>query len=637
MEEYPLSLASLQVFIDGSFPKFDAEWKEATNNERRWRAKNFTESQEKEIRAQGRQPYSMAHAMLKLKRMVGLQQSQRTEYNILASQDPNDEIKAELAKLQVHAVERRSEFLNVESEIFESGMAIDIGVSKMDLDYSDIYPRVVVKKLDYKDFMWDRNSKEYDIDKDARWCCEIDKLYRKQINQKYKISENIIQSLPEGNINTFQGRDKFSYYVTESKSGNTDYDIITVFNFYVKEPRTVYYVLFPDTEGINGNSNVIESKHSTREAAEERLKELQLPYLLKGLPEEGEIQDKEVVGIDRYLFTYNAILEYEKTELEMFPYNIYFCFKFADWHISYMDILKDPQKFYDRLFMQIDYALGIDNKSTTQLNVNNLGDGEDTTTAVEKYEKGEVIIANSDRPVFTSIERKGANPQWMQIADSISRILDELSGGQPFNSKSNAGDSGKKVNALINQGSLVAKPPLDNLRRWKTAVGRNILWWIRHYEEAEDVIRVQGGALTPEMIQLLQENGIYEPSKLNDGSGFVSINKEGHELSYLKDSEFELEVSEEAMSDSERHAKLLIATEQERSDPTLTQIPEWKIYKIGLMDIPQSEKYKIIEGIKRQIKQVQQQQMQQDQIEAQKLNLEKANIINKAPQGTFAA
>ena len=493
--------------------------------------------------------------------------------------------------------------------------------------------------------MWDSNAKSFDLNEDALWVCEVERLYRQQLQKEY----------PEANIGdasgtqtTFQGRDKIAYYVSKNTDGKSEFDIVAKFTMEIKQSRKVYYVIFPDSQGLNGLSSVIEGKYKSLEEAEERLRELQIPYLLNGLPIEGQVESREVVGYDKYTFTYNALLEYERTDLEMFSYNVCFGIKFEEKFVAFMDYLRDPQLFYDRFIMQIDYAMGKDNKSAFELNVNALAEGETPESAISKAEQGKIIMKRGAEKVLEVAESKGASPQWLSMVDLMTVILEDLSGGAQFNAKSGAADSGIKVERLQAQGSLQAKPFLDNLRRWKVAVGRNILWWLQHHETAEDVIRVQGGALTQEMMQLLEQNGVYKPSQFSKGDGYLTINEEGNELSYLADSKFELEVTEEAMSDNEKRAHLLTAMEVEKTDPMFAQSIEFKKYKIGLMDnLPPDVRYKMIqemEGIQQQNQamaqqkaQAENQKMQNDyDLEKQKLNIEKAKLIQGAQPGTFA-
>jgi len=624
----------LRSFIDAALPKFEIMWQEGAKNEQRWLGNNYTDKERQTITNQGRQPYSFGLGRSKVNRVVGLQASQRTQFNILAKADPNDEIKAELAKIQTRGVEKRSDFAFLETEVMTSGVGVKHGVSKMKLSTKDIYRRVKVVYVDYLNFLWDTNATAYNLndeDGGALWVCEVDTEYRKVVEQKYNYKSTLVKDLKEGSFSSFEGRSKLSHYVKESEKSH-DYDIITLFNFYIKAPRIYYYVVFEDSAQLFGKSIVIE-KYDKKHQAEERLQDLQIQYLMQGLPVEGSIETKNDLGYDKYVFTYDKKCEYEKTDLEMFPYDVYRAIHFGDNWCSFMDLLKDPQKLYDRVLMQIDYALGKDNKVSKQLNVTRLAPGETIDSALRKIEEGKTILTNSSEEVLRAIEMKGIDPQWFQILNILTMVFEDLAMGQQFQGKANANDSGKKVEALIAQGGLGTKPFFDNLRRWKIGVGKNILSWMKKYETVEDIIRVQGGALTPQMIELLQKDGVYEPSKLNDGTGFVTLNK--GDLSYLKDADFELEVTEEALSDTEKEARLMNAIEQTKSDPRLQQSLVWQEYLLSLRPIPQDIKAKLLGELK-QIQQSMSQQAQQAQdLEKRKVDIEAAKVVSSTPPGTF--
>ena len=634
--ETPFKVSELLTFINQGITKFDPLWQEAQRNEKRWIGDNYSDAERQRIKDQDRHPYSFGQARTRANRTIGIQSSQRGQFNVLAKSDPNDEVKAELAKLQMHAVEKRCDFPNLETAVFTGGMVPKYGVSKMGLSYKDIFPRVVVYEVDYLNFMWDPNCTSYNLNDDfngALWVCEADTEYRKTLAYKYGYKGTLVENLKEGQFATFQGRRKLHYYVTENKK-NHEYDIVTLFNLYIKAPRTYYYVIFEDTSGLIGNSNVIESKYNSRKEAEEHLRELQLPYLMQGLPLEGSIEEKDGIGYDKYIFTYDKVLEYEKTELEMFPYDVYRAIHLGDNFCSFMDLLRDPQIWYDRFIMQIDYALGKDNKVAKELDVTKLANGETPETALQKIEEGKTILKRGVGPALSAVEMKGVNPQWFQILDILTMVFEDLSNGQQFNAKANAADSGRKVEALVAQGGLGVKPFFDNLRRWKVGVGKNIISWMKKYEVVQDIIRIEGGALTPQMIELLKQDELYEPSKVQEGAGYVTLNK--GDLTYLKDAEFELEVTEEPLSETEQAARLQNALDQLKIDPMLQQSLVYREYIISQMQIPADLKYKLLAELK-QIQQANQANAEaQRQMANRKLDIDAAKVINTSPKGTFA-
>jgi hypothetical protein len=291
-----------------------------------------------------------------------------------------------------------------------------------------------------------------------------------------------------------------------------------------------------------------------------------------------------------------------------------------------MDFLKDPQKIIDRMWMQIDYALGKDVKTGFQMNVNALDKSNTPDQAAKKIQQGGIVNTISNEKVLQAIESKGANPDWLNIANIMLMYLDDMSGGKNFGGGSEGtSESGRAVLARTQQGQLMAAPFLDNLSRWKQAAWENALWWLCEYEDAEDVIKVQGGALTPQMIELLKQNGIFTPSKKDDGTGYVNINQD--ELTYLKDADFELVVTETELSETDKHAKRAMMLEEEKTNPMLATMPEWFELKLEYMNITGEMKQKLILGMQKRMQAEAAKAQRAEAREDAKLNIDKAKVL----------
>jgi hypothetical protein len=563
------SLNDLCLFIDTVMPDFLKDWEDGSQNERMWLGKNISEEDERDIVSQGRQPLSIPVMRTKLTNVCGEQRKRRTSFKIEASVDPNDEIKAELAQLQVKAVERRSNFKYLESDLFESGLGIKYGVSKMGVETENYFKRVVVRGVHYKDFVWDRNSIKYDINEDAMWCAEVEKMPRTVLE---KIEGINTTDMSIGST-SFEGRETKNYYVY-GNGRNSDYDILSVYNFYIKTPRQIHCVLFPDSESLFGDGVIFE-KFRTKKEAERKLRELQTDYILAGYKAEGEVVPKTELRLDRYKFCYNKIIDYEETELEFFPYNLFRAIHFEGKFISMMDFLKDPQHVIDRMWMQIDFSIGKSLKNFFVAVKNMIDEPEENFVKKMNITGGIGWVKSLREEAIKEVSGKGANPQWFSVIDMMVGYLEDLMGGKNFQGlDAGANQSGRSVIAQSQEGQKLTIPLFDNLSRWKESVGKNILWWLEHYETAEDVIKVQGGALTPEMIQLLTQNGIYTPSQFQkDGTGWVTVNQEGNELSYLRDAQFELYVTEAALSDTDKQMKLINYENAIQGIPMLMQTP----------------------------------------------------------------
>lgn len=621
----PLSLSDLLRFYDVVIPYFQDKWDDGIENEKRWtEAKNWTDAQVREIKSQNRQPYSFPIAVTKLLTISAAQKQTRTSFKVEAVSDPNDEIKAELAGLFIKDIEKRSKFKYVESEVFDSALGIKYGVSKINLDKSQYPPQIKIENVDYRRIVWDTNSRKYDLNEDALFMGELDYVYRYILE-----SEGIDTStISIGVANSFQGREPTQYFITPSKGEDRAYDKIAVINHYHKVIRKYYCVIFPDTQNLYNFTDTVVGEYRTKKEAEIKLRMLNVPYIERGIPFEGEVVEYEKLKLDRYKFVYNQIMEYEETELEKFPFNVFFAFKFQDKFASMMDFLKSSQIFWDRMFSQIDYSIGRGLKNVTTLNVNALAEGETPESAKQKAEiTGGLITVNSNEKVFQNYDTSQANPQYFTILAQVKELMEDMAGGRSFQGLSEgANESGKSVMAKRLQGQLIAANFIDNLSRWKQLVGENLLWWIQHYTDAERTIKMQGGELSPEMLQLLQQNGIYSPSNQSVG-GYLKINH--NELSFLKNADLELLVTETDLSDTERQMKFLQYIELLKINPNLMNAPVFMQMLLETADISHEDKQKLIQWLNQQAQIQAQQQAQMQQQQAQSLQFQQANELAK--------
>ena len=261
-------------------PKFEQIWREGERNEGRWMGDNWNENQRSKIRRQRRQAYSLAILASKLRYISATQKQLRTSYVVEPVSDPDDEIKAQLATLQMKAVENRSNAKYVDSHTFESGLAIKYGVRRVGMDTTSVMPRVKSYSVDWKNFVWDTNAREYDVKKDALFCAEVEKLPRIYLERKYG-KDAITDIAGQTGNSAFSGRNKLSYYVNFTKDSGSPmpYDQIALFKHCQKTARTFYYVLFQDTAKAHNLSSPVVGKYRSEEEANQTLRELNVTSL----------------------------------------------------------------------------------------------------------------------------------------------------------------------------------------------------------------------------------------------------------------------------------------------------------------------------------------------------------------------
>ena len=295
-----------------------------------------------------------------------------------------------------------------------------------------------------------------------------------------------------------------------------------------------------------------------KKTAEETVRKFHIPYLVLGLPlPKVEVIEMEEPGIDKYVFTYNCILEYEKTDYDYYPYSIYQSFQFENEIWCMADMLKSPAKFADKLISQIDYAFGADIKNGWEIVEPWLAMGIDMNEAIRRVKAGEpvpVIHAGA----IKSIASKGANPQWMSMLELMTTLIGEMSGGvwggeQPPGKQREAQGT---VQMKMLQGSLPMQLFMDNKKRFKADLGRKIMWFLKNYDTKEHILRVHGPEIKKPMLDLLQKQGMYEPSPVEKSVGYVTVNKDGVLDSYLDNMEYDLEISQSELSETQKQQRL---------------------------------------------------------------------------------
>ena len=625
-----IDVQTLIQIHDGAIDYFNKLHKRGVENEKYYAADPFDDKQKNEYVIKDRIPFSISSIATKLNTIISTERTNRVSWKCKPKIEPDDisedpqqrqqlfekEIKAELATLRMKMIGTQNKHDWVISDTFASGIAVMYGAQKIYADinkYGD--PQIKIKDVDYRNLIWDVNSVEYEHN-DAQWMCEKEYVYRVDLIKQYPDKLKLIKGLSIGDPALNWGRKKTNYYVNYNKDGVSDLDLLTVFHHYHKVNRVYYTVLF------NGQIVSCERKKSD---AEKTLRMLQLPYLTsrQDLPP-ADIVETPKLMLDYYKFTYTDVLEYEETDLEVFPYSIYQAFQFKDKIWTMSDILKSMQQLANRLLAQIDYAFGIDLKNKWEIFLPALqGTGLSIEQAmIQLDEKG--FIPTMQRDAIRSIKSAGANPQWIQVMEIMLNIIDEQGGGKTLAGTANsANQSGKAINSLISQGQMLTNAFIDNRNRFLTDLGQKLLWFMKHYDNTPYIMRIEGGALSKEMLGMLQQQSMYAQSVQNPNSGYVSLNKDNK--NYLETADYELEVIEESLSENKKEQRFAIMTQMEQSDQKLLLSPTWRKKKIEALPEFSYEDRSKIETEIAQAEQAQAQAAQKQQ-DIQN-NLEKAKVL----------
>jgi hypothetical protein len=321
----------------------------------------------------------------------------------------------------------------------------------------------------------------------------------------------------------------------------------------------------------------------------------------------------------------NEVLVYEETDLEDYPFSVYQSFHFQDKIWCMTDLLKPGNKLMDKLLAQIDFAIGADVKNGWEIVVPWLAEGYSIETAIKKVKAGEPLPVV--RPgTLHSIPQKGANPQWMELLGILDSMSDRYIGGDLMSGASHGKqrESTQTVQMRLSRQEAIAFLFINNLRRWKRDLFRKCLWYLKKYDTAKDIQKIHGSALTPEMLQLLQQKEIYSPSETQKGMGYVTVNDPGNELTILSDAEVDIFIVEEDSSETHKDAKYNKMIANEQYNPELKMSKTWLKLKLENLGISYEDRMKVsteIEEARQQAQQIEQQEKEQDR------NLEKAKVL----------
>lgn len=514
---------------------------------------HLSEAEKQAYEEQGRQNVSIPLIASKLNYFVAYQRAYRTEWKVTPKQDPADEIKASIYNIQLKDLESRCQMKYVESEVFDAGIGTDMGIY-------EIYPAAdcqgnkipYVRSVDPRDFLYDPNATEYDRS-DGMFMSKMHKMYRYQLRDKY--SKAVVDRLSE-NYYRVWGNEKQDMFVNLSTI-DPEYDIITVFTHYHKVGRSYWHVYFNDHLNLNGKIDTpYIGKYETKKEAEEALRTQHIPYLLSFQTEdmeEGEVVERWDTYIDKYVFTAETILEYEKTDMKDYPFVPFYAFAHLDQYWTLTDMLKTAQQQFDRLNTQIDAGLSKDIKSGYEMDITKLADGITPQEAMRMlHDNGVIPVVQAG--AINPISRQGINWQWANVADVMKNYVEELAGGRSFQGlSSGANETGIAVEAKRSQGELYNSVFLDNLRRTKQILAKRLIWWFDKYDKANRVIKVSGDSMPQQFIQAFMEAGLMQQSLVDKEQAYFRLDAR---LTHLKEADFDIEISNRKLTDTEQDRKL---------------------------------------------------------------------------------
>lgn len=541
-------------FYDHASESFEKVRLSAQRNEALKRGEHWGDNEKRRITEQGRLPYSISLTAQKINTIISAQRRSKTTYSVMPLSDPEDSYKARLAELHLEEKEKLCRIDEIESQVFDSGLSVSFGAAEIYRREGINGTEIRLRNTGWRELLWDPDAADYMLDDAA-----------------YMIRRSVMPSGALQKDGIFR-----EVFMTASQPAASAEGVTEVLRYYVKVMRQITILRVSDRKT---------GKISFYKSASEREAE-KLAVKLKSGDSGGAITFEMMPwyeeGIDKITTANGVICEEEQINTGQYPFLVFRSFHSGRQFWCLTDLLRDPQRFIDRIFTQIDFGFGRDLKNVFQGNLHSLADIETPESAVRKAEQtGGIIWTRTGEEAFKPLRPAGVNPQYFQAASVMQSFIEDLSGGRSFQGLSEYyGESGAAINAKQKQGYMIVSLFLDNLRIWRKELGKRLLEYINLYEEKERIIPVFG----KDKVREISSESMLSPclTLLENGQGFLRVRDLPYELrNYLDNREFELVINNVPAEEEKTAADLQLLSEINRLYPGYIR-PEIFITASGL-------------------------------------------------------
>lgn len=483
-------------------------WDSAEENKRFTSGTHWSDAELKEIEDQELLDYSIPVSETKIAVQISQQMSSRTTWRCLG-REPDDELNAEIKTSLMSFVEEYNDFEFVESDIYADGIGKKYGVVKRYTDYTkDAKGKIMLKRIPYNQVMWDLNCKDYNIPKNASWMQEFEYFSRQQMKEMYPEHAETIDRVAEGDTTS-----------SNSSDSSTPMDWVRTERGLQMLKRVIHY---------QRRYKTIEVEVPMGDPADNGVAGTNVPQMKK-IPRIVEYIEMIVFTKDATTVLSRDIVGYqangELVESDMHILHPYF--SFADG-VCLMDYLKKPQKFLDRITMQLDRSVAKMIKSSYTVVQDLLHDDSinDWANISKEMASGGAMIKVKNHDAIRWIESGKVEPELFTMWQMVYKILQDITGGQNAQGlKETASESGVAVQQRREAAMLVSYVYIDNLRRWKKTLGEGVLENIDEVygNDRKSAFRVLGNTMSKDVQAILEKSGIYRKAQMPHGYGFMML------------------------------------------------------------------------------------------------------------------
>lgn len=571
---------------------FKIKWDEMAENSKFLRLLQYSEKQLKTMKEQNRVPYVLDYLNSSMNTFQGIQRDRRTEIFYYPSEQ-SDEVACEVLNVVKDAKLRENNFLWLESDVFLDGLVQKLGAVSYEwsreknkngtLKMTRVHPRMV---------MWDLNALEYDKS-DGIWVATHEFLSKRELKVLFPDKARLIERM------SFDVDEIFDLTLSAEYRQSLlddDREAIALIRHYEKrwEPR---YFIQDVTNGLY-ESTYFDDQRAAEEEIERRKDEFSqtVAMMLSEGAEDIPEFPQFLVKRDTYPVVYKtcvageAELSHGVIDEPFFPVDIYHPFWVdGDWYCP-LDVSKDGQRYFNKMFSLADHWIGTQSKGLILYNTSSVSKAE--AERVKKAFSGTGgLVGVKDISEYKEFVSAGPSFQLFNLMELAKQTMEDNAGGRNYmGRKETASESGVAVRQRVEQAGLSAFVIFDNLRRWKMAVGEHMAWYLTTYMTYPEVVRIEGEELVEQVERTFSQSigkDWFKKSALKPGVGYFEVNTDAQNT--IENLKVDCIVDEARWSVSKNQAILQEINLSMQSNPNLAKTfpPETML---AFMNLPFSVK-----------------------------------------------
>jgi len=472
----------------------------ARENIRYYNGHQYSPQDLMKILGQNRKPYQFNQIEKFVDQFCGEQRTQRTDMKTIPRTDISETF-SEAMNHYLRWVCQMNKWHDAHSDIFRDGIVAGWGVAGAYLDPRNPFAHPIVERINPFEMMWDVATA-----KNAR-CDGTNFLWR----GTFDTMANMIDQFPDQadiirrNAGTVD-QNMYAWYTIAQPVISSPTNSPTLDNTYflwnnLMNPNMVFRREFYHRR-YEGRWVVRDGTTNTEEVfipnpdgscpedaidfANAAYKFYQEPAIVEQygvqMPLVSEPFWKQVAYVDKYVFCGRALIFKQTYQTDQYPYK-FFIPKWYDGELtSYIESMKDPQRFLNRLYMFIDERAG-GFKGGVVVNKKYLdGSWEDDDIKEYGIQTNPVWIVDKDPedyPIEQFVKTYGPpqnGPEASELLNRVGTEIDRMGGGANLiGGAAFSGQAARSAEALINQATMTHIPVYDKDNFFQEDVGRLII------------------------------------------------------------------------------------------------------------------------------------------------------------------